>query len=109
VFRNNLILSINDNQIHQYKLILNQNYPNPFNSNTQITFGVPADSRVAIKIYDVLGREVITLTDRDYSAGYHSVYWKGLNHHGLHVSSGVYIYRMMLKEKSICKKMLLIK
>ncbi len=91
------------------ELILFPNYPNPFNPNTHITFGLPIDSRVAVKIYDVLGREVITLTDQDYSAGYHSVYWKGLNHDGIQVSSGVYIYRMIVKDRSMCKKMLLIK
>ncbi|MBW7888072.1 MAG: T9SS type A sorting domain-containing protein [Bacteroidetes bacterium] len=68
---------------------LAQNYPNPFNPTTTINFGLPEVSRVSLKIYDLLGREVATLINSELSAGYYNYQW---NASGL--SSGVYIYRL---------------
>lgn len=85
------------------------NYPNPFNPNTQISFGLPLDTRVTIKIYDVLGREVITLTEQDYLAGYHSLVWNGKNSLHREVSSGLYIIQMIAGQFKKSGKMMLLK
>ncbi|MFA5832901.1 MAG: fibronectin type III domain-containing protein [Bacteroidota bacterium] len=68
---------------------LSQNYPNPFNPSTTIKFGLPEASTVSLKIYDVLGREVVTLVNSQLAAGYYSYQW---NASGL--STGMYIYRI---------------
>ncbi|HLF14062.1 MAG TPA: T9SS type A sorting domain-containing protein [Bacteroidota bacterium] len=73
---------------------LEQNYPNPFNPATTLAYGIPTRSRVTLRIYDVLGREVITLVDDVLDAGYGSVLWNSVNGHGLPISSGIYFYRL---------------
>ena len=66
-----------------------QNYPNPFNPSTAISYQLSADSRVSLRIYDLLGREVATLVDDDKSAGYHQETWNAAPY-----SSGMYIYQL---------------
>jgi len=68
---------------------LSQNYPNPFNPATTISFSVSQNSRVFIAVYDLLGRQIATLTDALYSPGVHTV---SFNANAL--SSGMYFYRM---------------
>ena len=68
---------------------LEQNYPNPFNPSTKIKFSLAADSRVTLKIFDVLGQEVTTLINADLSAGVHDINFNAAN-----LNSGVYFYRI---------------
>jgi|GEM_PF-1071051 len=68
---------------------LNQNFPNPFNPSTQISFTVPENSNVLIKIYDVLGKEVLTLANGFFEKGKYSLNFDGNNY-----ASGVYFYSM---------------
>lgn len=74
--------------------ILQQNYPNPFNPNTTIRYGLSKDTRVTLKVYNIMGREVITLVKDFQTAGYKSVEWNGHNATGAAVSGGIYIFRM---------------
>ena len=84
--------------------VLYQNYPNPFNPSTTISFDLPADGRVSLVIYDILGREVQTLINDNLTAGY---YKKVFDAHQL--ATGVYIYRLRTPNASKVQKMLLIK
>jgi hypothetical protein len=68
---------------------LSQNYPNPFNPTTNISFGVPQNSIVKIIIYDMIGREVMTLVNKNYSSGFYTVPFNGNA-----LTSSVYLYRM---------------
>ena len=68
---------------------LDQNFPNPFNPVTTIQYQLPTNSRVTLKVYDLLGREVTTLLNEDRPAGYHDVKWDAAN-----VASGAYFYRI---------------
>jgi hypothetical protein len=68
---------------------LNQNYPNPFNPNTKISFGLAADSKVSLRVFDVLGQEVLTLLNSNLAAGIHEV-----NFDAGSLNSGVYVYRI---------------
>jgi hypothetical protein len=68
---------------------LNQNYPNPFNPSTRIDFSLASDSKVTLKIYDLLGQEVATLLNSNLVAGVHYV-----NFDAAGVNSGVYFYRI---------------
>jgi len=71
-----------------------QNYPNPFNESTNMRFELPERSRVTLTIYDVSGREVANLVDREIEAGYHMESWTGRNQNGQPLSAGVYLVRM---------------
>ena len=76
---------------------LNQNYPNPFNPSTEITYTVPsveAGINMSLRVYDLLGREVITMIDGEQTGGEHSVEWDGTNSSGEKVESGVYLYQL---------------
>ncbi|MCX6122023.1 MAG: FG-GAP-like repeat-containing protein [Ignavibacteriales bacterium] len=68
--------------------VLYQNYPNPFNPSTMIRFSLPARSHVKLMIYDLLGRGVVTVVDREMSEGYQEVEWRAS------VSTGIYFYRL---------------
>jgi hypothetical protein len=74
--------------------MLYQNYPNPFNPTTIISYELAKDSRVSLKIYDVLGREVMMLADESQPAGY---YQKSFNAQRL--ASGMYIYRLIATDE----------
>ena len=86
-----------------------QNSPNPFNPSTSIKFYIPATTNVSIKIYDIIGREVTTLINKQTTAGYHIVYWNGKDSRGEGVSSGIYLYRLTAGSFSQTKKMNLLK
>jgi len=68
---------------------LDQNYPNPFNPSTNINFSLASDSRVTLKVFDVLGREIATLLNKNISAGDHT-----LNFDASRFNSGVYLYKI---------------
>jgi len=91
--------------------LLDQNYPNPFNATTRIKFHIPKINgstsgtvRVVLKIYDLLGREVKTLINGDYSAQDYEVIFDGKN-----FASGMYFYKMTAGGYSSVKRMVLIK
>ncbi|MBS1515619.1 MAG: T9SS type A sorting domain-containing protein [Bacteroidetes bacterium] len=71
------------------KFEISQNYPNPFNPATKISYDLPFDSKVAIKIFDVTGREVASLVNQVQVAGYYTV-----NFNASALSSGVYFYQI---------------
>ena len=74
---------------------LKQNYPNPFNPVTNILYGIPKQSHVNIKIYNLLGREVKTLVNQDQEAKYYKILWDAKNNFGNNVSSGMYFCRII--------------
>ena len=86
----------------EYNLL--QNYPNPFNPETKISFDLPKESMVKIRVYDMLGKEIAALLDEVKPAGRHII---GLD--GTRLSSGVYIYRMDVDYQVFSRKMILIK
>ena len=88
---------------------LAQNYPNPFNPITTISYGLPDPSHVKITIYNILGREVITLVNGDRPAGYHHSLWDSKSAQGIDVSSGLYFYRIEANNFVDVKKMVLLR
>jgi PKD repeat protein len=90
-----------------YRLL--HNYPNPFNPITRINFKLPNASHVVMKIYDIFGREVRTLVEKQYEAGRYYLTWDARDDYGDFVSSGIYIYEIKAGKFSQAKKMTLIK
>ncbi len=83
---------------------LAQNYPNPFNPTTSIKFSVPKAVNVSLKIFDVLGKEVVTLVNEVKQPGFHTADFNASN-----LASGIYFYRIDAGEFTAVKKMMLIK
>jgi len=79
-------------------------YPNPFNSTTEIKYYLPTNQNITLDIYDLLGRKVETLYDGRQPAGNHIVIWDASG-----FSSGIYFCRLFSGEKSLIKKMVLLK
>jgi len=81
-----------------------QNYPNPFNPRTNIKFSIPEEANVVIKVYDVLGNEIMELFNDKKQAGEYEVEFDGSK-----LNSGVYFYTFRAGEYTVTKKMILIK
>lgn len=88
---------------------LGQNFPNPFNPDTKIEFTVPGNEFVSIKIFDITGREIITLVGENMKTGKYVVNWGGIDYKGEAVTSGAYFYRMVSGNFVETKKMMLVK
>ena len=83
---------------------LYQNYPNPFNPTTTITFDLPKQSHVILKVYNILGQEVSTLINETKKSGSYKI-----NFNASALSSGVYLYRIQTDDFTRSKKMILLK
>lgn len=83
---------------------LEQNYPNPFNPSTNIKFSIPVKGIVKLKIFDVLGKEVAVLLNKEMNAGNYNVDFNGAK-----LSSGVYFYKLETEAFTDVKRMLLLK
>jgi hypothetical protein len=91
------------------KYSLSQNYPNPFNALTTVTYSIPEDSRVSVKVFNVLGAEVRTLVDQHQKANTYQATWDGKDAEGKSVASGVYFCTMEAGEFSQTTKMVFMK
>jgi len=91
------------------KFALQQNYPNPFNPITTIKYELPADSKVNIVIYDIMGRQVIQLLNEFQEAGFKSIKWNGRNTSDQIVSAGLYFYAIEAGKHNAIRKMVLLK
>lgn len=83
---------------------LEQNYPNPFNPVTTVSFGLPKDVHTSLSVYDMLGREVVTLISGELTAGYYTVVFDASA-----LSSGTYVYKLVAGEFTSVKKMMILK
>jgi hypothetical protein len=101
------LLDVNtqDTNMFPNNFILYQNYPNPFNPDTKINYQLPVNSKVVIKIFNVLGQEIETLVNKFQNEGFHSILYT--NHSML--PCGVYFYQLQTENYIETKKMVLIK
>lgn len=88
----------------QYDFGLSQNYPNPFNPTTEIAFSIKENSFVSLKVYDILGREVAELINKELNSGNHTIEFNGQN-----LKSGIYFYEIRANEFRDVKKLILLK
>lgn len=89
---------------------LDQNYPNPFNPSTMISFSLPKQSNVSLKIYNMLGQEIASLINNEIvGSGKYTVEWNSKDAANQAVATGVYVYQLKADNMVISKKMLLVK
>jgi photosystem II stability/assembly factor-like uncharacterized protein len=87
------------------QFVLHQNFPNPFNPTTHISYSLSRSGRVALKVFDVAGREIATLVDGSQSAGLHTTEFEAAR-----LASGVYLYRLEVDGRAMaCRKALLLR
>ncbi len=98
------VTSVEQEEVLPTTFELKQNYPNPFNPSTAISYRLSAFSKVTLKIYDILGRDVATLVNEEKSAGSYTVDFDASK-----LVSGIYFYRLQAGNYTDSKKMLLIK
>lgn len=87
-----------------YTFELAQNYPNPFNPTTNISFSIPNEELVSLKVYDVIGNEVAVIVDERKAAGAYNVSFNGEN-----LTSGFYIYKLEAGNYQAIKKLILLR
>lgn len=106
-------VEVDDVRPNDIKFYLSQNYPNPFNPSTVISYQLPENGMVSLKVYDILGNEVATLVDEYKEAGRYEIEFNLgqaiAQHSSNSLSAGVYIYRLKVGEYTSSRKMLLIK
>jgi len=103
-FRTQNITSVDDEQLLPKEYSLYQNYPNPFNPSTSITFAIPREGIVSLKVYNILGREIITLMNEFKHPGKYEVNFNAAN-----LASGIYFYQLKVNDFVANKKMLYLK
>ncbi len=93
------------------KYDLSQNYPNPFNSQTEINYSLKNDKPQSTKliIFDLLGRQIRTLVNKNQIAGIYNISWDGRDENGNDVPSGVYFYKLTSGSYSKVRKMSVIR
>jgi|GEM_PF-1647409 len=91
-----------------YRLL--PNYPNPFNASTIISYELPENAKVTLRIYNLLGQEVrALLSDKNQPAGSHQVTWDGTDNTGKQLPSGLYFFQIKTEHFVEVKKMILAK
>ncbi|MEW6508085.1 MAG: T9SS type A sorting domain-containing protein, partial [Bacteroidota bacterium] len=80
------------------------NYPNPFNPTTKIKYSIPETGLVVLKVYDMLGREIVTLVNEKQPFGHHEVGFDGSR-----LPSGIYFYTINYNKQLLTGKMILVK
>ncbi|MBE0539154.1 MAG: T9SS type A sorting domain-containing protein [Ignavibacterium sp.] len=103
-WKNTWITSADDENTLPNKFTLAQNYPNPFNPSTKISWQSPIGSWHTLKVYDVLGNEVVTLVNEYRDAGNYETEFNADK-----LSSGVYFYKLQAGSFVVTKKMMLLK
>ncbi|MGE5431678.1 MAG: T9SS type A sorting domain-containing protein, partial [Syntrophomonadaceae bacterium] len=95
---------VSDSKISNTTYRLCQNYPNPFNPTTTISYLIPEQSNVELKVYNMLGCEVTTLVSKMQNAGEYRLHFDGSN-----LPSGIYIYTIRAGQYRASKKFILLK
>ncbi|MFC2084597.1 T9SS type A sorting domain-containing protein, partial [Bacteroidota bacterium] len=90
--------------------VLGNNYPNPFNSNTIIPVSIPEETKIELKIYNLLGEKVRDLYSSDVGAMRYYIEWDGRDNYGKVLASGIYICNLRtMTNKSLSIKMIIMK
>jgi hypothetical protein len=98
------ITGITNGTVKAKSFSLEQNYPNPFNPSTTISYSIPKPSYVELKVFNMLGREISTLVNKEQQAGSYKTQFDGSS-----LPSGIYVYTIKAGEFRSSKKLMLIK
>lgn len=98
------MIGIGSNETGLYNFKLEQNFPNPFNPVTKINYSIAKTGFVSLKVFDVMGREVAVLVNRNMNAGNYEATFNGEN-----LTSGIYFYKIKTENFSDTKRMILLK
>jgi hypothetical protein len=90
-------------------LMLEGNYPNPFQTSTTVAFSLPETGPATVTVFDVMGRKVATLVDRELAAGAHTVSWAGESDGGGRLASGLYVVRLKAGDEVRTQRMTLVR
>ncbi|NOY77261.1 MAG: T9SS type A sorting domain-containing protein [Calditrichaeota bacterium] len=94
--------------LHAKRFLLEQNYPNPFNASTEIHYYIRNNGKIQINILNSRGQEVLTLQNRNETAGEHTIRWNGKDVNGNDVTSGLYFCQIQWNHRiKTCKLILL--
>ncbi|MBN2092687.1 FG-GAP repeat protein, partial [candidate division KSB1 bacterium] len=93
----------------QAQFILNQNFPNPFNATTVIEYQLSKPELIDLAIYNTLGQRIKTLVASNQEAGTYKITWEGTDIQGISVPSGVYFFKLISKEQTQMRKMILMR
>ncbi|MBU1355460.1 MAG: Ig-like domain-containing protein [Candidatus Edwardsbacteria bacterium] len=96
-------------EVRAYVLQLQSAAPNPMTSGTTIRFSLPASAQVSLEVFNVLGQKVTTLANGKLAAGYHTINWNGTDRNGAKLASGVYIYQLRTMDKTLTKRMTILR
>lgn len=88
---------------------LYQNKPNPFNKGTSIRYSLTAPQHITLKVYDVSGSLICTLTDETLKEGTYITYWDGSDSQNRKIGAGIYFYRLETENSTYSKKMVLVR
>jgi hypothetical protein len=97
-------VGVSDEELVAENFELKQNYPNPFNPSTSIQYAITTRQFVTLKVYNILGDEVVTLVNEEKQSGVYEVTFNASN-----LSSGMYLYKLQSGSFVETKKMILIK
>jgi hypothetical protein len=98
-----------NNQLTSVDNFLYQNYPNPFNNESVIKFSLTRRAYLSLTIYDMLGRQIKTIAQKEFEKGIYSFVWDSSDRFGKPVSSGIYFYELKSENFLITKKLILLK
>ncbi len=102
--------TVSENVLRPKTFVLEKAFPNPFNPSTNISFALPEDSKVSLRVFNLLGQEVRTLVNNEsLTANYHSYKWDGKDDLGNSVSTGIYFVKVTANEYSETQKITFLK
>jgi len=101
-------LSLQDEILPSY-YILSQNFPNPFNPTTSIQYTIPENSIVKLTIFNIQGKEINQIFNKEHKPGQYAILWDGKDNNGNIVPTGMYFYQLFTKNYSSIRKMIFIK
>ncbi|MBN2601114.1 MAG: T9SS type A sorting domain-containing protein [Candidatus Marinimicrobia bacterium] len=105
----NFVAVKNEVAVVPVKHELLQNYPNPFNSRTVLSFDISRETDVTLTVYNVLGQEIRTLSDRPYTPGHYRISWNGKNNYGEELESGIYFVLFLAGDYRQTRKLVFLK